>query len=83
MNAVVLIVSGLSMISALGAAILAAETPDLLVAIVASAVVSLVSSLLFYLLQAPDVAITEASIGAGLTTAILIMALRKTERYDR
>jgi len=36
----------------------------------------LLLSLEFYILQAPDVAIAEAGIGAGLTTAIYIIALR-------
>jgi uncharacterized MnhB-related membrane protein len=28
-------------------------------------------------MKAPDVAITEASVGAGLTTAVLVLALRR------
>jgi len=34
------------------------------------------------LLHAPDVAITEAAVGAGLTTAIYIMTINKTERWE-
>ena len=56
---------------------------DLINAVVASAVVSLITSILFYFLQAPDVAMAEAAIGAGLTTAIFIIAIRKTERYEK
>ena len=48
---------------------------DLLAAAVASAAFSLLRSLEFYILQAPDVAIAEAGIGAGLTTAIFIIAI--------
>ena len=36
----------------------------------------------FYILQAPDVAIAEAGIGAGLTTAIYIVAIRGTTRWE-
>jgi uncharacterized MnhB-related membrane protein len=56
---------------------------DLISAIILCAAVSLLASLLFYLLDAPDVAMAEAAIGAGLTTAIFILAVRKTERYEK
>jgi len=55
---------------------------DLMNAVIAMAFVSLIASILFYFLQAPDVAMAEASIGAALTTAIFIIAVRKTERYE-
>ncbi len=51
---------------------------DLLAAVIALAGSSLLLSLEFYLLQAPDVAIAEAGIGAALTVAIYILAIRKT-----
>ncbi len=57
-------------------------TKDLLVAILGSAIVSLIASIFFLVLQAPDVAITEASIGAGLTTGILLYAMKKAGRYE-
>jgi len=41
-------------------------------------VASLLLSLEFYILHAPDVAIAEAAIGAGLTMAIFIFAIRGT-----
>lgn len=56
---------------------------DLINAVVACAAVSLITSILFYFLQAPDVAMAEAAIGAGLTTAIFIIAIKKTERYEK
>lgn len=55
---------------------------DLLAASVAFAAFSLLLSLEFYILQAPDVAIAEAGIGAGLTTAIFIIAIRGTKRFE-
>jgi len=33
-------------------------------------------------LQAPDVAIAEASIGAALVTAIFVIAIRRTRRHE-
>jgi len=50
----------------------------LLGAAIALAIFSFLLALEFYILQAPDVAIAEASIGAGLTTAIFIIAIRGT-----
>jgi len=56
---------------------------DLINAVVTCAAVSLITSILFYYLQAPDVAMAEAAIGAGLTTAIFIIAIKRTERYEK
>ena len=55
---------------------------DLISAIIATALVSLIASILFYFLQAPDVAMAEASIGAALTAAIFIIAIRRTKRHE-
>ncbi|MCD6101510.1 MAG: DUF4040 domain-containing protein, partial [Candidatus Cloacimonetes bacterium] len=41
-----------------------------------------IASILFYFLQAPDVAMAEASIGAALVTAIFVIAIRRTERHE-
>ncbi len=72
----------LLVIGMLGAALAAYFLRDLIAAVVACAAVSLIVSGLFYLLQAPDVAMAEAAIGAGLTTAIFVIAIRKTGRYE-
>lgn len=55
---------------------------DLLAAALASGLFSFLISLEFYILQAPDVAISQAGIGAGLTTAIFIIAIRATQRFE-
>ena len=60
------------------ASFLAVIFKKLLPSIIALTVASLLLSLEFYLLHAPDVAIAEASIGAGLTMAIFIFAIRGT-----
>ncbi len=70
-------------VAMLGAGIAAYFLRDLIAAVVACAAVSLIASLLFYLLQAPDVAMAEAAIGAGLSTAVFVIAIRKTERYEK
>jgi len=56
---------------------------DLLAAAIASAAMSLLLSLEFYMLHAPDVAIAEAAVGAGVVTAIIVYAIAKTERWER
>lgn len=65
------------------AAVAALIFKDLISAVIASCMVSLIASILFYLLQAPDVAMAEASIGAALVTAIFIIAIRRTRRYEK
>ena len=63
--------------------VLAVWFKDLLSSIIALAGASLLVSLEFYILQAPDVAIAEAGIGAALTTAIYVIALRRTQRKEK
>ncbi len=55
---------------------------DLLACAVSLGAFSFLLSLEFYMLQAPDVAIAEAGIGAGLTTAIFILAIKATHRWE-
>ena len=66
----------------LGAAILVLVFDNLVAAIAASSVVSLLLSLLFVVLLAPDVALTEAAVGAGLSGAVLAMGLRRLGLID-
>ena len=62
--------------------IVAVLLKDLLAAAIAVAAMSLSLSLEFYILQAPDVAIAEAGVGACLTTAIFIIAIKGTKRME-
>jgi len=64
-------------------AVFSLASKDLLHSVIALSAVSLLSTLLFYILRAPDVAITEAAVGAGVTTVIFVWALRNTDRMDR
>ena len=70
------------MFIALASALLAVSQKDLLMAVISSSVVSLVVSIYFFLLKAPDVAMTEAAIGVGLVTIIFVIAIRKTRRTE-
>ena len=66
----------------LSAAIYAVVTKNLLYAVVATGLISLCLSLFFFILQAPDVALTEAAIGVALTTIIFIITIRNTTQYE-
>nr|WP_300980126.1 hydrogenase subunit MbhD domain-containing protein [Mesotoga sp.] len=65
-----------------GLAIFAIEAKKLLNSVIMLSAMSLLSVILFVIMKAPDVAITEASVGAGLTTAIFLLSLRKLKRAD-
>ncbi|MGB9694522.1 MAG: hydrogenase subunit MbhD domain-containing protein [Caldisericaceae bacterium] len=64
-------------------AILSVHLKDLLAAVILMGASSLIVSILFLFLQAPDVAMSEASIGAALTMAIYILVVKKTERSEK
>ena len=63
-------------------AIFVALFRDLIYAAISLAALSLLLAVEFYLLRAPDVAIAEAGIGAAVTTAIFIIAIRATKRSE-
>jgi len=64
------------------ASVFAVYLKDLIAAAIAVAAMSLLLSLEFFILQAPDVAIAEAGVGACLTTAIFVIAIRGTKRME-
>ena len=59
-------------------AILAVSLRSLIPAMVSGGLASLFAAVCYVLLGAPDVAMTEASIGSGLSTLIFLYAIRKT-----
>jgi uncharacterized MnhB-related membrane protein len=63
-------------------AIAVARTRDLLAAVIIFAAYSLIMAILWQLLAAPDVAVTEAAVGAGVTTLLLVAAVAKTRRQE-
>ncbi|MBN2280333.1 MAG: DUF4040 domain-containing protein [Candidatus Marinimicrobia bacterium] len=72
-----IVVLGIIMIMA---ALMAIYQKNLLSAIVASGVISLLASVIYILLAAPDVAMTEAAIGSGLTTIVFLYTLNKINK---
>jgi len=61
---------------------LAVRSRDLLFSVIFLSVVSLSSALLFFLLSAPDIAMTEAAVNAGIVTLVYIIAIKKTRRHE-
>ena len=64
------------------AAIAVERTKDLLGAVIIFTAYSLVMALLWLLLRAPDVAMTEAAIGAGITTILFVVVISRTRRME-
>lgn len=60
----------------LAAAVYAIFTSKCLNAVIASGIISLTASIIFLLAGAPDVAMTEATIGSGLTTIVFLYTLK-------
>lgn len=78
MEILILVLVFLMIVSAVAAIIF----KDLINAVIASCVVSLIASVLFCFLQAPDVAMAEAAIGAALVTGIFVIAIKRTKRFE-
>lgn len=75
------IVFGMSMLLVI-IALAAIFVRDLTSAVILLSTLSLFASLLFLMVAAPDVAITEAAIGSALTTVIFVIALFRTRKAD-
>lgn len=72
----------LVLIGIIMAAFFALRFKDLLASVISLAIMSLLLSIEFYILQAPDVAIAEAAVGAGLSTAVYVIAIKKSSRWE-
>ncbi|WP_297421518.1 hydrogenase subunit MbhD domain-containing protein [Thermococcus sp.] len=75
-------IQAIILISVLITAYLTIRFKDLLAAALMSAAMSLLLSLEFYMLHAPDVAIAEAAVGAGVVTAVVVYGIAKTDRWE-
>ena len=73
MEWVVLMIVVVMLLSALAVLLL----KNFMAALAALSVVSLGMAVLFAILRAPDVAMTEAAIGAGLSSLLFALALRR------
>jgi len=64
-------------------AIAIVRTPNLFVAVMLMGIFSLLMSANFFILDAADVALTEAAVGAGISTVLFLGALALTARNER
>lgn len=76
-------IDGLIVLALLWVAGRALSSTDLFRAVVLFIGFGLVLALAWVRLDAPDIALAEAAIGAGLTGALLLVALARLERADR
>lgn len=80
MNGILIVVfNTLVLIGALASAAVAVQAKKLLDSVIALAATGSFIALEFVLLQAPDVAIAEVSVGAVLSTILYVIALRKVQ----
>lgn len=56
---------------------------SILGSIIVFAVYSLIMAILWQQLEAPDLAITEAAVGAGITTVLLILTLTRIRGINK
>ncbi len=63
-------------------ALLAVFARDLLAAVIIFSVYSLIMALMWQRLQAPDLALTEAAVGAGVTAVLFVVTIFKTRRRE-
>lgn len=75
MSAIMLAMSLLLAAAMIGGAYVAIRSKNIAIAILATGSVSLFASVMFVILAAPDVAMTEAAIGSGLTTFLFFFVL--------
>jgi len=81
MNWIIILIPFLSLLIIIVAAF-AVYQKDLILAIIGTSAISVILSIFFYILQAPDVALTEAAIGVALSTIIFVITIKKTKRYE-
>ena len=82
MSNLMVILNILVLLGLVVSAILAVHFEKLLSAVIALGVTGVFAAAEFLLLHAPDVAISEAAVGAALTPLIFIVTLRKVKGGD-
>ncbi len=74
------VLNTLVMIAIIVSAVYAVAAKNILASVISLGVTGAFVALAFIILHAPDVAIAEAAVGAVLSTAIFVIAVRKTTR---
>lgn len=79
----VLLLQNAILLFVLVASIVAIHLKDLLYAVFVLAGATVGLSIIFFMLQAPDVAITNAAVYGGMATVFYVIAISKTEREEK
>lgn len=82
MSELIVILNVLILVGIVVSAVLAVHLEKLLSSVIALGVVGIFVAAEFLLLHAPDVAISEAAVGAALSPLIFIVALKKIKGGD-
>ena len=82
MSNMIVILNVLVILGLVVSAIMAVHFEKLLSAVIALGITGIFAAAEFLLLHAPDVAISEAAVGAALTPLIFIVTLRKVKGGD-
>ncbi len=83
MSPVMIALALLLSVAMIGAAVVTIRVRRPAIAILSAGLISLLASVLFLLLAAPDVAMTEAAIGSGLTTFLFFFVLGRVRGEER
>jgi len=76
------VLNALVMLGLVLSAVIAISAKKLLTGVIALGVTGIFAAAAFMIMQAPDVAISEAAVGAALTPLIFIVALKKIKGDD-
>ena len=82
MSTLIVVLNVLVVLGMIVSAVLAAQSEKLLPAVIALSVTGIFAAAEFLILHAPDVAISEAAVGAALSPLIFIVALKKIKGGD-
>ncbi len=74
--------TGILLVFLLVTAVFAVATRYVLHAVLSLSIFGILLSVLFVMYQAPDVAMAEAVVGAGLMTALFVVTISKTTNRD-
>lgn len=77
-----LLIQNLLLLLLFAMCLIAIELKDLLYAVIVLAGASVILAVIFYMLQAPDIAITQAAVGTGVATVLYVIAIGRTRRQE-
>src|SRR3990172_6209545 len=67
----------------LGFTAMAAWSRDLLKSVIFLSAASVSTAIVFFLMHAPDIAITKVAVEAGVATAVFVVTIQKTARFEK